>query len=161
MGDGRGQPSKRMARKDRWIIVLPLQDHAQFMRKLAELQTIILVPDAPGRFRLYTAWSSGQAPVHTVVTVEGIRDLNRIWYTNTDAEVCVGVAKQLGLDTTPNYIAIFVPQELEREMAKKELEYRQLSEEQIVQEKLETVFDVMRSGAQFVVKVREQKPRSQ
>ncbi|HMP04023.1 MAG TPA: hypothetical protein PKD86_09955 [Gemmatales bacterium] len=158
-GSGPGRQTARAKRKERWSIVLPLHDPEQFKYKLIELQTMVLVPESTGRYRLYRDLSKGRPPDHTVETQEGINRLNRIWYTNTDQEVCQGMAQQLGLPSTPNYIAIFVPQELELEMAKKELAYRNLTEEQVVKANLETVFEVSRSGSQFVVRVREQKPK--
>lgn len=158
-GSGPGRQTARAKRKDRWSIVLPLHDPEQFKYKLIELQTMVLVPEGPGKYRLYRDLSKGRPPEYTIETQEGINRLNRIWYTNTDPEVCQGMAPQLGLPTPPPYLAIFVPQELEIEMAKKELSYRNLTEEQVIKANLETIFDVSRVGNQFVVKVREQKPR--
>lgn len=158
-GVGSGRKSARTLRKERWSIVLPMHDSAQFKNKLAELQFVVLAPAGPGQYRLFRDLSKGQPPESTVESQSAINRLNRIWYTNTDPEVCQGMAAQLGLATPPPYLAIFLPQELELEMARQELAYKNLTEEQIIKQHLETVFDVARVGSAFKVTVREQKPR--
>lgn len=158
-GVGDGKANARTRRKDRWEIVLPMADSTQFVRKLGELQSILMTPDGPGKFKLYDMTQKN--PEGKPATIIDINKMNRIWYTNRMPIVCQGIADELGLSQRPEFFAIFIPQELEVEMFKKELAYRGLSEPELEKRKMVTKFDVSRSGSSWNVRVREQAPRAE
>lgn len=157
VGDGKG--NARTRRKDRWTIIMPANDSAMFIDKLIELQTVLVLPDGPGKFKIYDDLSKRPASFRSE-TVVGINRMNRIWFTNRDRDICRGVASELGLTEQPDFVAIFIPQELEQELFKKELAFRGLTEEKLDAQKMMTLFDVTRRGTTWDVRVREQKPRT-
>ncbi len=158
-GVGDGKANARTRRKDRWTIVMPANDSAMFMDKLIELQAVLVLPDGPGKFKIYDNLNKRPAAYRSE-SVVGINKMNRIWFTNRDREIVRGVASELGLTEQPDFVAIFIPQELEQELFKKELAFRGLTEEKLDAQKMMTVFDVSHRGTTWDVRVREQKPRS-
>jgi hypothetical protein len=156
-GVGPGRGNARTRRKDRWEISLPMQDSAQFIRKLGELESILMIPDGPGKFKLFDLTQKN--PEGKPATIVDINKMNRIWYTNRVQIVCQGIADELGLSARPEFFAIFIPQTLEQEMFKKELAYRGLTEEELDRRKMVTKFEVNKRGSGWDVRVRDQSPR--
>lgn len=161
---GSGPPGKignaldpRLRRRDRWTLLLPMADSAQFFRKLAELDALVLVPSEGGQYRLFDLTKPKETA--RALTLPEVNRLGRIWYTNRMAVVCQAVADELGLPGRPEFFAIFIPRELEAELLRQELAYRGLSEEEIIRRSLVTSFDVGRQAGRWQVTVRQQQPR--
>lgn len=156
-----GDPFKggnvRTRRKDRWEISLPMQDSAQFVKKLGELEFILMIPDGPGRFKLFDMTQKN--PEGKRATIIDINKMNRIWYTNRAQTACQGIAKELMLKEPPAFFAIFIPQELEVALLKAELEHANLSEKEIEAKHLVTRFQAHRKDGKWDVKVKDQKAR--
>lgn len=156
-GFGKGIASIRERRKDRWEIILPLNDGPQFIRKLTELQAVVLVSDGPGKYLLFDMTQKN--PPGKPATLPDIIKMNRIYYTNRVSFVCQIVAQELGLANTPGLFAIFIPQELEKQMFAKEMAYRGLSDEELFRRKMITKFEIDKKGNGWEVRVREQEPQ--
>lgn len=152
-----GPRNPRLDRKDRWNIVLPLSDSVQFVRKLRELQVVLVVPEGPDQYRLYDL--TKEKPEGVTSTLKGLEKLNRVWYTNRTPAACLAIADELGLSSRPELFAIFIPRELEDEMFRKELAYAGRNEAELNRLKMSTTFEINRRGAGWEVRVREQAPR--
>ncbi len=157
-GNGRGWPNgknlERTSRMDRWLIIMPSDDTAMFMDKLREIEAILVLPLGGGQFMMYEDLSSQKAGRKTTSTE--LFHLNRIWYTSRDLDLRRGLAADRGMPQIPDYIAIFIPQSLERELLNKELAFRGRTEKQLMEEHWRTSFEVARRGTTWIVQVREQ-----
>lgn len=151
-----GPRHPRLDRRDRWDLALPMQDSAQFLRRLTELEAVVMVPDS-GSYLLFDLTKKER--VGQRASRSDITRLNRIWYTNRLATACEGIAAELGLAEQPEFFAIFIPQSLEDEMLKKEMAHAGLTEAQLMERGLATTFEVARRPGGWDVKVRRQAPR--
>jgi hypothetical protein len=154
-GNGPGKQSNREKRKDRWVVNFPFNSGDQYLRHIGDLGAYIAYPDGPDKFRMFE--DLGKRPM--TGKVGGIADIkkwNRIYWRDSNPDGAQAIAQAMGLPTAPAYFWIFFPRELEDELFKKELAFRQLTEAQIIARNLETVFTVERSGSGYNVRVVKQ-----
>jgi hypothetical protein len=158
-GVGPGKMTKRAKRMQRWDISLGYDNTPEeYVRKLANLQAILLVPARGNEFRVYRDLSN--RPLRGVIETRAEIDrLNRIYFVQRDEQHMESLAQILGLGIPPQYLAVFFPKGLEDELLRQELEHSGLTEDEIDQKKLATKFSAERRGGQWVVRVLEQKPR--
>jgi hypothetical protein len=147
----------RTQRKDRWSIALPMQDAKALMEKLAELECILLIPEGPGKFRLFDLQE--KKPEGKPASIVDINKMNRIWHTHRVPADCLRIADALGLAAPPDFFAVFLPQTLEQELFRAELAHAKLTEKEIVNQRLTTNFEVKRKEGKWDVKVLRQGPR--
>lgn len=152
-GSGPGKQSKREKRKDRWIVNFPFSSGEDYLRRLNELGAYVAFPEADKKFRMYDDLGKKSSRLGTV---EDIKKWNRIYWKDSNPDSRDAIAGALGMQTIPPYFWIFLPVELENELFAKELAFRGLTEDQIIQRNLETVFSVERVGSKFSVKVLKQ-----
>jgi hypothetical protein len=152
------QGTARDQRKDRWVLEVKYKDTEDLRKRLVELQTVVMVPEGEGKFRL---WRNPAKHVDKgeAVDIQGLVKLNRIWFTLKDQDDREAAAKLLGLAAVPDYVTIFIPQDLEQEMLNKELAYRGLTEAQLNAGNWETAFEVHRKNDKWDVRVVEQKKK--
>jgi hypothetical protein len=157
-GSGPGKQSKREKRKDRWIVNFPFTSGDQYLRYLASLDSYIAYPEGEGKFRMFDNLSNRPLSGRTG-TVADIKKWNRIYWRDTNPDAAQAIAAALNLSSAPPFFWVFFPKELEDELFAKELAYRGLTEDQIVQRNLETFFTVDRSGGKYNVRVTKQDRR--
>jgi len=162
-GDGGGKgrnTGTRHLRQARWIIILPREDPETFIKKLVQIKAILLCPDGESVSSFNVCEDPGKRPVEwKKITQEGVNKYNRLWYmshTKTDREY---VATGLYMTKEPRWIAIFIPNELEKVMADVEFNYKKMNEAELNQRKWITIFEVDRRGDTWDVRIRYQGPR--
>jgi hypothetical protein len=162
-GDGFGpgkNPSKRFKRQARWILILPREDPEAFVKKLVDIKAILLIPDGD-KIGIYKVCEDlGKRPV-TFKSIDqvGVNKYNRLWYMShspTDAQY---VATGLYLTNQPRWIAIFIPQDLEQEIARAEFNHKKMSEDELIQRGWVTQFVIDRRGDTWDVQIRYQGPK--
>ena len=92
-----------------------------------------------------------------VARLRNISDINRMFWIDDKADAVEPLFRVLGYEKIPSYFIAFFPVELERELLKKELEYRNLPENKIE----ETKFQIRHGGSkgyEAVVTSQEAKP---
>lgn len=157
-GAGPGKMSKREQRALRWVISIQYRDGEEFVEKWAELNAMMVVSETPGNYLIFRDLKQ-KPPKGEAIDQQGIVKLNRLWYSNRDQKICEMVALTMNLSRTPKFVGIFIPQDLEAEMLKKETEYRRLSEDQIRAQGLITEFSIGRRGNGWDVRVNSQKKK--
>lgn len=150
----------RHLRQSRWAIVLPREDPEAFLKKLIEIQAILLIPDSE-RVGVYQVCEDlARRPVRLKPTDQkGINAYNRLWYMSHQQIDTQYIATALYLKNQPRWIAIFIPHELEQELTRQEFNYHKLSEAELQNRKWVTEFNVARRGDTWDVSVRYQGPR--
>jgi len=159
-GDGVGKgrnTSKRFLRQTRWTIVLPREDPDLFKRKLVDIKAILLIPegDSVASFKINENLAK-MPPEFKTIDQKGINAYNRLWYMSHDPTDAKYIAQSMYLKDQPRWIAIFIPQDLEAEMVRAEINYKKLSEDELIAKKWITIFDVDRRGDSWDVRVRYQ-----
>lgn len=162
-GDGVGpgrNTSKRSLRQSRWTIVLPREDPDLFKRKLIQIKAILLIPEGSSvaSFKINENLEK-MPPEFKPIDQKGINAYNRLWYMSHDKVDCDYIARSMYLKDSPRWFAIFIPQDLEQEMLRQELNHKKMSEDEINNKKWITIFDVDRRGDSWDVRVRYQGPR--
>lgn len=162
-GDGVGKgrnTSKRFLRQNRWTIILPREDPDTFIKKLIQIKSILIVPDGDSVASFNVCENMEKKPIEfKKINQEGINKFNRLWYMSHDKTDCEYVARGMYLTKAPRWIAIFIPQDLEQEMARQEFNYKKKSEDELNTLKWITIFNVDRRGDTWDVQVKYQGPR--
>lgn len=162
-GDGVGkgrQTGTRHLRQARWVIILPREDPEMFIKKLVQIKAILLCPDGESVSSFNVCEDPGKKPPEwKKVSQEGVNKYNRLWYMSHSKTDCEYVATGLYMTKQPRWIAIFIPNDLEKVMADVEARYKNLSEAELNQRKWITIFEVDRRGDTWDVRVRHQGPR--
>jgi hypothetical protein len=139
-GAGRGDSktgvifTEQRRREFRWTI-LASDDGDTHLKKLQAMKVVLMIPlRKPGRALRFDL--TKPSLVGTEVPAED--DSNKVRWKNDIAGEMVGLAKALHLKDVPPFAIIYLPSELERSMATKELSFQGRREEEI----LKTVWDV-------------------
>jgi hypothetical protein len=158
-GSGPGKATQRARRMQRWDLSFGHDNTPEeYIRKLNNLQAILLVPGPDDQFRVYRDLT--QRPLRGRIEPRAeINKLNRIYFVQDDPQHLEALIHILGLDSPPRYLAAFFPRSLEEELLRTELAHAGLTEEGIDQKKLATKFTAERREERWVVRVVEQKPR--
>lgn len=162
-GDGVGKgrnTSKRAVRQTRWTIVLPRESPEVFLKKLIQIKAILLIPEGDSVSNFKICENLEKRPVELKsIDQKGINSYNRLWYMSHEKTDCDYIARGLYLTNAPRWIAIFIPQDLEQELALQEFNYKKMSEDELNNRKWITIFEVDRRGDTWEVRVRYQGPR--
>jgi hypothetical protein len=129
-------------RELRWKI-LASEDGDVHLKKLQALRVNLVIPlrSKPGyvvRYDLSKPGSQGQV-------VRAADDSNKVRWKNTDPKEMMALAKALRLPEIPQFSVIYLPSELEADMARRELDYQGRKEQDIQM----TVWDVRERDGSF------------
>jgi hypothetical protein len=152
-GSGPGKMTKRAMRIDRWSIIIKFASGEEYRSKLANLNAMVAIPEGKGQFKLFRDLDKKTS---TIDTPAGLTKLNMTYWQNADPEAVSGLAQALGATTSPSYLYVFFPIELEKELLKAELAHAKMNEDQINERGILTKFSAVREGNKYVVKVLEQ-----
>lgn len=162
-GSGPGKQKRRAKRTDRWALAMRYSNGEELYQEWAKMKAIIVIPEGQlekgdyTKFRVYRDLST-KAPQGKVETRETLNTLNRVWFFDRNRDSVRELSKYLGYSAPPRFIALFIPRELEDELLRKELGYKNRKEEQL--EGWETIFEVSRVGDRFNARVLEQKKKA-
>ena len=137
-GPGKGKINKRVQRQLRWTLIFNIHDPEDYARQLRALGAILAIPGPNDTFLVID--DVLKRPV--TPTPRDVKELNRMYWIDDRKDSIAPLARTLGLSETPPYFYAFFPPELEKELLKKELEYRRLPEDRIE----ETRFRVRRTA---------------
>lgn len=140
-----GSPSGRMnnlaRRMDRWVLTFETRDGFDYLRQLEALGAILAVPLEGDRFLVIRDLK--QRPARG--TIETVADMHRIFWIDDKPESVRSLARALPLERVPARIVAFFPNQLEDELLRKELAFRNRREEDI----RKTYFRLRRNGDRF------------
>jgi hypothetical protein len=126
-GPGKINVSQREKRQLRWEMQFRTLDGNDYLRQLKSLNAILAI-DGPSGELLVIEDLMRRPAVPVAKDFEGI---NRIYWTDDRPESVNGLAHALQLPNVPSRFIAFFPVELENELLKKELAFRNLPEEEI------------------------------
>jgi hypothetical protein len=138
-GPGRGTINKRQERQSRWTMIFNIRDPEDYARQLHALGAVLAVPGENGQYMVIEDLSA--RPV--VARPKDISEINRMFWVDDKAGAVEPLFRVLEYRPIPTYFVAFFPLELERDLLKKELEYKRLPEGKIK----ETRFQVRRSNS--------------
>lgn len=151
-GDGIGQ---HQMRTNRWIINIRYDEPEVFLRKLQELNVVIIAQKKEDSYLVFDDLKNITG-VRTE-TLQGINQkanqMKRAFYVDRNRASCYAFGEAAKLDFLPQMLLLFIPQELEQQMLKAELAHANLSERDVMAQGLKTKFEITRPGTEFVIKV--------
>jgi hypothetical protein len=155
-----GKYGARPYRLTRWTIILPREDSDAYMKKLVQIKALLVIPEGESLNSFKLCDNLDHRPFEFKMTDrKGITAYNRHWFKSQEKTDCDYCARALQLKETPRWVAIFIPQDLEQEMVRKEFYYKKLSEDELNLKGWVTIFDVDRRDDSWEVRVRYQGPR--
>ena len=126
----------------RWTLIFNTQNGDDYRKQLSALGAILAVPAKDGEYRfirdLKKLPASGE--------VEDVKKMDRIFWIDDKPDSVRSLAGALQLKTPPEQIVAFFPKELEDELLRKELAFRNRKENEIK----ETRFNVVKQGNTYV-----------
>ncbi|MFL5340835.1 MAG: hypothetical protein ACJ8F7_11865 [Gemmataceae bacterium] len=140
-----GRRSARVERAARWEMIFRTTNHADYLRQLSALGAYVGVADEHGRLMIIKNLSERPAKWE----YESVRDMNRVWWTDDRAESARGVAELLQLNVVPSEFFAFIPQSVEDQLFKAEMDHARtwgVTDEHKIK------------ATQFIVKFRAGKP---
>jgi hypothetical protein len=147
-GPGTFNNEQRAKRQLRWTMTFDTRDGDDYLRQLQYLKAILVVESSDGQYLVFEDFR--RRPAVPVVKAD-LKDINRIYWVDDRPESVRSLARALQIEPPARFVAFF-PIELEKELLKKELEYRHLTEDDIQ----ETRFRVRRTGGGYHPVVVEQ-----
>lgn len=157
-GAGAGKASgARLSRTKRWRINFKYEDPESFVEKLANLRVVVGARLNNGRYYIYEELSAKPPFKFQEMTIEDFQKfankLQRLWVLNNDRLACENFGLGVNMSERPTTIFIFIPQDMEEAILKKEESYHGLKEAEIKKRKIVTKFDVRRTGSGWDVRV--------
>jgi hypothetical protein len=148
-GDGR-MLNEREKRMLRWTMVFDTRSGQDYRDQLAGLGAIVAVPTGDGKD--YRICDLSKKPYQLVD--EDLSKIQRIYWVDDKPQSVRSLLGAIGVTGHASHFVAFMPLELEEELARKELSFKGLAEDQIY----ETKFKVLRgAGGKYDVKVIDQK----
>jgi hypothetical protein len=147
-GDGR-MLNEREKRMLRWTMIFDTRSGQDYRDQLAGLGAILAVPTGDGKD--YRICDLSKKPYQ--LKEEDLSKIQRIYWVDDKPQSVRSLLGAIGVTGHASHFVAFMPLELEEELARKELAYKGLTEDQIY----ETKFKVFRAGKGYEVKVVEQK----
>jgi hypothetical protein len=137
-GPGKGTINRRQERQKRWTMIFNIRDPEDYARQLQAMGAVLAVPGrTEGEYLVIENLT--QRPV--VAKPKTVSDINRMFWIDDKPDAVEPLFRVLGYEPIPSYFVAFFPEELERELLKKELAYQSLSEDKIE----DTRFQIRRS----------------
>ncbi len=147
-----GLSEEQRKRLLRWRISFRTQDGGDYARQLEALGAILAVPgEKEKEFRVVR--DLAKRPVTPVA--EDLARIDHIYWMEDNAKSLRSLAKTLGLEPTPKYLVVFLPRYVEDELQRKELAFKGLKADDI----LETGFEFSRTEKGFDIKVAYQRAK--
>jgi hypothetical protein len=157
---GPGIQTQRSKRNQRWRMSFPYGSGSAYLAKLENLGATIVVPQGDGKYVIFRDLSR-RPPVGSVEGEAAADELRRKyirWIDDKQASVSA-LAAALKLSFMPDEIVVHFPVELEKALLGSELAYRGLTEEQLNERNILTLFRAERVGSRYEVSVVEQRPK--
>lgn len=155
-GPGGDQADSARKRSLRWVLRFRTEDGRDYVHQLAELGAVILVPLPPENKECLYFTDLKKPTEHRKATDDDLRKLaDLVKFSDTRADSVRGVCGVLGVKEEAKSFWAFFPKEIERELAEKEVGFKNRRVEDIE----ETVFrvSVTRSGKLDVTVVEQKK----
>jgi hypothetical protein len=146
-GAGKSKFSSRQQRVLRWVMRFNTLNGNDYRRQLAGLGAILAFPQPDGGYIVYRDL---RAPAKG--EVEDIASIKRIFWVDEKKDSIRSLAQAMEVAVPDGPIVAFFPQELEAELLRKELTYRNKKEEDIK----ETHFKINVKGGKYIPEVVEQ-----
>lgn len=161
IGDGAGDgiaSGARLGRTKRWRINFKYEDPEGFIEKLANLKVVVGSRLNSGRYFIYEELSAKPPFKFQEMTIEVFQKyankLQRLWVLTTARDACENFGLGVNMSERPTTIFLFIPQDMELAILKKEESYHGLKEDEIKKRKIWTKFDVRRTeGSGWDVRV--------
>ncbi len=160
VGPGNGEGAGRMLnerekRMLRWSMKFNTRNGSDYLHQLDALGAILAIPVGPnGQFKVIRDLSRPRPPLLD----EDLSQIQRIWWIDDNPRSVASLMAALGYSNLrPAHVVAFIPPELEDKLAKQELAFKGLKEDQIY----ETKFDVFPVGGarRYDVRVVEQQAK--
>jgi len=152
---GTGADSTR-ARSLRWVLRFKTTSGRDYLNQLRALNAVVVVPLGSDKSSAYVFRPhelENPKPGALVTEAEWKQLAQQIQFCDFKRDSAQAVGEALGLNFTPAAFWAFFPPELEKELAKKEVAYRNRRPEDVA----ETVFQVTVRGGQYELFVVDQK----
>jgi hypothetical protein len=153
-GDGRGSGgtlSPRPERQKRWTMIFNIRDPEDYARQLQALGAILAAEAGNGEY--FVIEDLSQRPA--VAKRRDVSKIDRMFWVDDKPEVVEPLFRVLQYQPAPKYFVAFFPQELERELLRKELAHKNLPEDRIA----ETRFQIRRTATGYEAVVTEQRSK--
>jgi hypothetical protein len=141
------------ARNMRWVLRFKVKDGQDYLDQLKAMGAEILVPIPDSEKCILIADISKPKEQKTASDDDLKRLAKKIKFSDSRPEAVKSVCKTLGLDFSPKAFWAFFPSDIEEEVSKKELNYRNRRSEDIQ----ETIFRVVVKEGKYEIVVEEQK----
>jgi hypothetical protein len=135
---GPGASNARTKRKLRWTITFNTQSGADYLRQVHILGAILAMRTPDGELKCVKDLMRRPVQLET----EDLQKLNRIFWIDDRRDSVEQLARAMGLGFVPDRIYALFPYEFEKALLKKELEFRNKKEDEI----LETRFQILLRG---------------
>lgn len=145
----------RAQRKERWAITFSYRDGKEYLRRLAELEAILAIPDGADKYLVIDDLNKLPLSARRQTTAD-INALNRIYWLQDDPEPLEALKDALALPDRPKYFWAFFPPDLEKAFLEAELGKSKLTEEQLNRDKWKSLFAAKRIDGKWKIDVIEQ-----
>lgn len=152
-GDGTDNTRKRSLR---WSLRFTSASGRDYVDQLAAMKAVLVIPQPPDEkdALVYRDLAGARQGVR-LGEAEWTQLAGQIQFMDTKADSVRGLAEALGIGFVPRRFFAFFPSDLEKDLARMELAYRNRRAEDIE----ETVFRVTVRGGQYDIVVEEQRPK--
>ncbi len=155
-GPGGTGPDSTRARSIRWVLRFRTAGGRDYLNQIMALRGVILVPVEGTNKQMYIFRDLANPRPGTIASDSDIAQLSRqIQFSDFRRASVQQVGEALGLGYTPKVFWAFFPADLEAELARLEVAYRNRRPENIE----ETVFEVTVRGGQYSLVVAEQRAK--
>ncbi|HEV3445619.1 MAG TPA: hypothetical protein VG099_13310 [Gemmataceae bacterium] len=137
VGPGSAIIDKRPERQKRWTMIFNIRDPQDYARQLSALGAYLAVPTSREDEYLVIEDLSRRT-----ARLRSVSDINRMFWIDEKPDAVGPLLRELGYEKIPSYFVAFFPVELEQELLRKELEYKNLPESRIEG----TKFQIRRTG---------------
>jgi hypothetical protein len=127
-GPGVQQITQRKKRQQRWVMIFNTRDGEDYARQLKGLKALVAIPAGVEGDYLFVD-DLGKRPAE--LKRRDLSQIDRIYWIDDKPDSVSSLAFALRLDPPPRYIVAFFPEELEKELLQKELNYKHAPEDQI------------------------------
>lgn len=154
-GPGGDGADSTLARNLRWVLRFNVSDGPDYLNQLRAMGAEILIPVADQNYLLVP--DLNKPTEHKILTEADVQRLaKKIKFNDPRPAIATAICIAIGLDNiSPKEFWAFFPKELEDELSRKELGYRNRRPEDIE----ETIFRVTLRDGKYEIKVYEQKVR--
>jgi hypothetical protein len=152
-GPGGEGTDSTQARNMRWVLRFKVDSGRDYLAQLKAMGAEVLIP-IPETEKYILIADLGKPKEQKQATDDDMKRLaKKVKFSDGRREAVGAVAQTLGLEFTPQSFWAFFPKELEEDLAKKELSYRNRRSEDIE----ETIFTVVVKDGKYELRVVEQK----